>query len=480
MGSHPRLTLAQVFTGSGDGRTELTMTNRSNGVRAALKHTLGKFRVASAVEEFEELYVPTRRTMVNGRGTNRWIIDVLDAIDAAPDLRRYLSTAEERKHEVVFRVPILGSTINLVFAETSLGYAAGAFGTHPSARRWLNDTVITDTRLLVDDSGRQIHFYGVDANSEHAAETFIEFARLIRFLRTKEEVGAYDAEEYINAYWSSAVVNFGDWLGPHLLRRLTGRRPVQTNRLGLASRGLYSVGSVAGWFQQNNVDVWGSGLIKPLDEKEIRERRKLKGVEIHAVRGKLTQQQLEDTLGWAVPSVYGDPALLLPEFYLPENATSRKIALAPHGVHQAYFKNLDDTEIDLVNVRRDFRDVVSSIANSRAVISTSLHGLIVAQAYGVPWIWLNISDNPLWGEDFKFNDFFSTVDPDAVSVRRVSKAELPKLDLVGLASEARLPKLKIDLNELRRALPSRWSSRLGDAENFTATDQSLSGIRMLT
>lgn len=106
-----------------------------------------------------------------------------------------------------------------------------------------------------------------------------------------------------------------------------------------------------------------------------------------------------------------------------------------------------------MHVRRDFRDVVDSIANSRAVVSTSLHGLIVAQAYGIPWIWLNVVDEPLWGSEFKFEDFFSTVDRDAVQVCEINSNELPQIDLQKLATHARLPDLQIDLSLLRNSLP---------------------------
>jgi len=87
------------------------------------------------------------------------------------------------------------------------------------------------------------------------------------------------------------------------------------------------------------------------------------------------------------------------------------------------------------------------------VVSSSLHGLIVAQAYGVPWVWLDVIDHQLGGKDFKFEDFFSCLDREAVSRIQVSASELANIDLAALGAKATLPALQIDLSLLRDAFP---------------------------
>src|SRR5690606_16813944 len=128
-----------------------------------------------------------------------------------------------------------------------------------------------------------------------------------------------------------------------------------------------------------------------------------------SVRGKLTQSQLENELGWQVPSIYGDPALLLPRYYQPQhNNLTKRIAICPHFSHQPFFSTLNDSELlSVVDVCESPIKVVDQIVNSSCCISTSLHGIIIAQAYGVPWLWLNIRNNELLGGNFKFHDFFS-------------------------------------------------------------------------
>src|SRR5699024_10245514 len=86
--------------------------------------------------------------------------------------------------------------------------------------------------------------------------------------------------------------------------------------------------------------------------------------------------------------------------------------------------------------------VVAQIANASSIVSTSLHGLIIAQAYGVPWIWLRVIDQELIGGDFKFKDFFSTVDESRVSAVETTANEAANLDIRNLAAQATLPQAR--------------------------------------
>lgn len=131
--------------------------------------------------------------------------------------------------------------------------------------------------------------------------------------------------------------------------------------------------------------------------------------EILSIRGMETAKCLLEA-GIDVPdnSVYGDPALILPLFYKPSIIGPKKIGICPHYIHKPYFlKNIFiKNSLKIIDVQKDVETVVDSISSSSVCISTSLHGLIVAQAYNIPWVWLEISDNPPFGKDFKFKDFF--------------------------------------------------------------------------
>src|SRR5699024_7396414 len=87
------------------------------------------------------------------------------------------------------------------------------------------------------------------------------------------------------------------------------------------------------------------------------------------------------------------------------------VAVVPHYSHKRLISEelVERSGCKFVDVEQGPQDVASEIAGAKAVVSTSLHGLIFAQAYGVPWLWLKISDRHLAGQDFKFEDFFSTL-----------------------------------------------------------------------
>ncbi|UXN31279.1 polysaccharide pyruvyl transferase family protein [Glutamicibacter sp. M10] len=354
------------------------------------------------------------------------------------------------------RVPMIGSNVMVrAVANESDDFTVGITGVNSGSQRWLHDFLVVDTRISFTTDGKEIHATDLNVRYESLVEKMISAAELVLAFRKQEERGTYPAATTVNTYWSSGTLNFGDWVGPHLLKQMTGRQPIQGNRQGQSTRILYTVGSVAGWFKRNNVDVWGSGLIKPLSDDEIAVRRQLKGIKVHAVRGKLTQKNLVDSLGWEVPDVYGDPALLLPDMISKPDVKQHEIALVPHYVHRdAVLSGTPDGELTkVVDVRRDIRDVIPAIAASNAVVSSSLHGLITAQAYGIPWVWLDVQDQQLTGKDFKFNDFFSCLDKDAVSRVSVSKSDLASLPIEEIAKQASLPALEIDLSKLRNSLP---------------------------
>ena len=74
------------------------------------------------------------------------------------------------------------------------------------------------------------------------------------------------------------------------------------------------IGSILGFRCQNAV-VWGSGILNT--NKKIRYRIKLSNLDIRAVRGPKTREQLVK-LGKECPCVFGDPAVLLPYIYMPK------------------------------------------------------------------------------------------------------------------------------------------------------------------
>ena len=60
----------------------------------------------------------------------------------------------------------------------------------------------------------------------------------------------------------------------------------------------------------------------------------------------------------------------------------------------------------LINVNDEPLEVIKQLAQCRTVISSSLHGLIVADSFGIPNMHVLFSDRPL-GDGYKFDDYYS-------------------------------------------------------------------------
>lgn len=174
-----------------------------------------------------------------------------------------------------------------------------------------------------------------------------------------------------------------------------------------------AIGSVLHLIDNPNTIVWGSGLLNETMLPSVVPKQ------ILAVRGPLTRQVLLSN-GFDCPEVYGDPALLLPYYYKPKQFRKKyKLGIIPHYVdHQKEevkrFEGDDDVLIVKMSGYRKWTDVIDQINNCEFVASSSLHGLIVAESYGVPNLWVEIRE-PLIGDvsrRFKFHDFFQSLGLD--------------------------------------------------------------------
>ena len=234
-------------------------------------------------------------------------------------------------------------------------------------------------------------------------------------------------------YWYSRVhfeneqfENFGDIITPYLVKKLTNIAPIlfrPSYELSMFCKYFIMTGSIIVDARKNSI-VWGSGLIKT--------SQKISGGRFLAVRGPRTAKRLKE-LGFSEPSVYGDPALLLPLLYRPKSTLKTyKIGIIPHYVDYEEIKKMVDSflysDIKVINLlNNNVEDVIDEIVNCERIISTSLHGVIVANAYDIPTMWWKFS-NKLIGDDVKFYDYFESLEMFNVKPIYTEKVE----DLVAL------------------------------------------------
>lgn len=194
--------------------------------------------------------------------------------------------------------------------------------------------------------------------------------------------------------------NYGDLLTPFLL---SGLRIRYRKANGHSTADAIMVGSIAR-FARSGMRVMGSGFIHESDPVCNKARYLW-------VRGPLSRGKIL-AAGGACPEIYGDAAWLLPELIKPADKL-HDVGLVPHYVDHADMVAMN-TGMPVVDLLQpDIRAVTNAITSFRTVISSSLHGVIVAHAYGIPAAWVPVSDR-LKGDGFKFRDHYASIGLDAI------------------------------------------------------------------
>lgn len=212
-------------------------------------------------------------------------------------------------------------------------------------------------------------------------------------------------------YWSSIKFegklkeNYGDLLGKYLVEKISGKEvewvhPKKQSWFKWNKKHYLTVGSILAHATEESV-VWGSGII---DRKHH-----VSKADFRAVRGPRTRGYLVN-LGYDCPEVYGDPALLLPNYYEPKIEKEYQIGIAPHYVDyqkaKSWYGRCQGVQvIDLIT--DEIEKTTNEILKCESIISSSLHGMIIAHAYGIPAVWVKFSDN-LFGDDVKFSDYLES------------------------------------------------------------------------
>ena len=193
----------------------------------------------------------------------------------------------------------------------------------------------------------------------------------------------------IKSYWWPAR-NFGDTLTPIILKHFTGQeiKPAQRTDTGK----FLAVGSILHLIKENDI-VWGSGLNRRMPIPIPA------GVKFLAVRGPITRAYLKGN----VPEVYGDPAILLPLIYNPKIEKKYEMGVIPHHVDKEFIKLKPGDKF--IDIQEDWKKVVDDILSCKKIMSSSLHGIIAAEAYGIPAIWAKYSDK-IRGREMKYQDYF--------------------------------------------------------------------------
>lgn len=194
--------------------------------------------------------------------------------------------------------------------------------------------------------------------------------------------------------------NIGDALNYCLVKKITDK-DVHWVPKDSSNRKFICIGSILNWADKN-CEVWGAGLANQTDKVDSE-------AIIYSTRGPISNQIAKECGAVVLfEEQYGDPALLVSKYYkVKKIGKSTNIGLIPHYADLHYIQSIDHG-FKVINVFEPIEKIVNEIKKCKVILSSSLHGLILADAYGIPNSHIKISDYVL-GDGLKFYDYFLSV-----------------------------------------------------------------------
>ena len=225
--------------------------------------------------------------------------------------------------------------------------------------------------------------------------------------------GKYLYHNLVKVHWGRGLNNFGDCLSPDILKHY-GLTPVYVPNQMDAD--IILAGSILQW-----VNPKYKGIIIGTGGDDV--QYSFNSASVLAVRGKLTHNNFRTHNDYK-SVVYGDPGLLMS--YVYPNIVEKKydLGIVPHFV---------DWNTDCIkNLRRRFKDnphvvfispigspkyVIEQIKKCRHIISSSLHGLIIADAFHIANMrFVNRETMPTYFYDYKFDDYYSSLNIESETI----------------------------------------------------------------
>ena len=192
--------------------------------------------------------------------------------------------------------------------------------------------------------------------------------------------------------------NFGDYLAIPIYEYMLERFGLDRDKKVKETKHLYTIGSLI-LLGYQDATIWGSGILQSEPEGRIWKRSSYRKLDVRCVRGPETRRRLAEN-GYDVSKCrFGDPGVLLPLIYKPKEFQQKK----DYSVILHMSKKNDTIENQIDILTNDWKSTIDQIYNSKLIISSSLHGCIIAEAYGIPAILL---DNVEGDDMFKYNDYY--------------------------------------------------------------------------
>lgn len=283
--------------------------------------------------------------------------------------------------------------------------------------------------------------------------------------------------------------NFGDLLSPLVVAAFSGR-PVRHVPYVWPGARLVAIGTIGQRQRLGHAHLWGTGMGgagEPFHIARGWKRPGLTRLSATALRGPFSAAMLRAE-GIEAPHVFGDPALLLPLFWPGEGVAKRhELGVFLH-LSELTGATLDATPLPefrryqvppaltgAVVVRHTLvphslagmRAALEALLACRRVLSTGLHALVLAEAYGIPCAAFDIHTGPpttMAPEDerqpldHRMRDFYAGLGARRVPVFRTERHLPTDWDAAIRFIDAHWAPTPFDPAPLLAAFPARFGS----------------------
>jgi pyruvyltransferase len=247
-----------------------------------------------------------------------------------------------------------------------------------------------------------------------------------------------------------AKQNFGDYLANPIYDFMLDKNGLDKNKKVKGTKHLYTIGSII-LIGHQDATVWGSGILMGEPEGFIWARNRYRHLDVRCVRGPLTLMRLKENGIDVSKCKLGDPGVLMPLIYQPSITQKRDYGILIHmserdnPLHKAEYDANSSRIIDIIT--DDYKKTIDEICSCNLIISSTLHGIIIAESYGIPAILLKRYEF----DDFKYMDYYLSTGrkkedvPMAESIEEALSMEVPKVPDLSVLRDNLLSSFPADL-----------------------------------
>lgn len=206
--------------------------------------------------------------------------------------------------------------------------------------------------------------------------------------------------------------NVGDVFSRVVAEHYLSKNIIPLRPAPVSETNLILLGSILHWADSQSV-VCGAGFMFSDAQLVIAPKS------IICVRGQLTAALLQKQ-GITPPNRFADPGVLAPLLFIKQFKVRYKIGIIPHyrDAGSVWIKHCKNEGFPIIDVFAPPEKFFRKIQQCEVILSSSLHGLIFAHAFGKPAVWIELSDK-VAGSGFKFFDYFQSVGIQPENVNRV-------------------------------------------------------------